>query len=185
MFSSNTTNFMVDIETLGTAPGSVILSIGAVPFGRAGIGTKSFYRIINRDTCRAAGLTEDRSTAEWWERQTEEAKKVLMIANGPTSHAVSKVLYQFGLWLTEFEPNVDHIVVWGNGAAFDNILIHEAVRRCGLTPLWSHMNDRCYRTLKNMRPDIKLVREGTFHNALDDARSQAQHAVKLIEALKL
>lgn len=30
-----------------------------------------------------------------------------------------------------------------------------------------------------------LVRQGTYHNALDDAKSQAEHAVRLVHHLKL
>jgi inhibitor of KinA sporulation pathway (predicted exonuclease) len=35
-----------------------------------------------------------------------------------------------------------------------------------------------------LRPSIKLERVGTHHNALDDAKSQALHLMKILEALK-
>lgn len=47
---------------------------------------------------------------------------------------------------------------------------------------WPHWNDRCYRTLKAMRPDVKMERTGTHHNAVDDATSQARHALALLAA---
>jgi hypothetical protein len=56
-----------------------------------------------------------------------------------------------------------------------------AARRVGLSPheIWRSYNGRCYRTVKQQFPDIKLTRFGTYHNALDDAYSQAEHMVQI------
>ena len=40
-----------------------------------------------------------------------------------------------------------------------------------------------YRTLKNLLPYIEMERVGEHHNALDDAKSQALHAIKLLKEL--
>jgi hypothetical protein len=54
-------NVMIDIETLGTRPGSVILSIGACRFGADGIG-EEFYRAIDvLDSLMAGALRAERS----------------------------------------------------------------------------------------------------------------------------
>lgn len=53
-------------------------------------------------------------------------------------------------------------------------------RRAG----WEFWNNRCFRTLKGMAPHIKTERQGTYHNALDDAKTQALHAIKVLQHLK-
>ena len=74
--------------------------------------------------------------------------------------------------------------VWGNGADFDNPILAAAYRRLNMPLPWGAYAGRCYRTLKSLRPDIRLERQGTHHNALDDAVSQAEHAVRLLRALE-
>lgn len=49
---------------------------------------------------------------------------------------------------------------------------------------WSHRDDRCYRTLKNLRPDVAFEPYDTHHNALDDAFAQATHAERILGAMK-
>jgi len=39
--------------------------------------------------------------------------------------------------------------------------------------------------LKGFVPQLKAVRTGTYHNALDDAKTQAVHACQLLKHLKL
>ena len=68
--------------------------------------------------------------------------------------------------------------VWGNGASFDNVLLATAYKRLGMETPWPFWKDRCFRTMKNVcKVDHSF--EGTAHNALDDARSQAQHLIKI------
>jgi exodeoxyribonuclease VIII len=45
---------------------------------------------------------------------------------------------------------------------------------------WQFWNSRCYRTVKSLYPDNKLKRSGTYHNAVDDAESQARHLIELL-----
>jgi inhibitor of KinA sporulation pathway (predicted exonuclease) len=51
---------------------------------------------------------------------------------------------------------------------------------------WKFYNNRCYRTLKNL-PAAKGTTidrgTGTHHNALDDAVSQAKHAVQILKRM--
>ena len=68
----------------------------------------------------------------------------------------------------------------GNGADFDLPILAAAYAAVGLSVPWKPYNGRCYRTLKNLAPVVKLARPGTHHNALDDARTQAVHAIKLM-----
>ena len=49
---------------------------------------------------------------------------------------------------------------------------------------WKWSMNRCYRTVKNLFPDVKMERSGTHHNALDDARDQARHLMRILEEMK-
>lgn len=175
-----TTNVMIDLETLGTRPGCVILSIGMVLFDAEGILPGTFYKVINTASCLAAGLTVDDQTRRWWDQQSAAARGVLYEAEDPGQTPLGRVLVMADDWLLQNgSPNV-----WGNGADFDLTILSAAYHVCGLgTPPWQPWSGRCYRTLKNLRPDIKVGKRTTHHNALDDALVQAEHASRLFKAL--
>ncbi len=70
-------NVMIDLETLGTRPGSVILSIGAVEFDRdLGLG-REFYVELNQASSITAGLTTDDATVDWWLDQEDAARDLI------------------------------------------------------------------------------------------------------------
>lgn len=172
-------NIMVDLETLDNKPSAIILSIGAVAFdpntGRLG---EEFYQVINTDSCRRAGLTESEDTVAWWKQQSEEAKQVLHEAEAETSCHLLKALIGFKDWLQPFK--LSRVKVWGNGSDFDNPILTTAYSKVGMSLPWRFYNNRCYRTLKKLYPTVVFdKREGTYHNALDDAKTQALHAVKI------
>lgn len=170
---------MVDLETLGTVPGCSIISIGAVAFDpvTSALGPE-FYVTINRENCLSAGLFEDPNTIDWWSKQSESAKTLLndTITGG---ERLEDALLMFKEYLSQF--GFGCIKVWGNGADFDNAMLAVCYERVGLDLPWRFYNNRCYRTLKNVLPGAKFIRQGTYHNALDDAKSQAAHACELFK----
>lgn len=168
---------MVDLETLGTIPGSIVVSIGAVFFDEMEVAEWGFYRAISRAASENFKLTANPLTEAWWEEQSEEARKVL---TDPAAISPRTALEHFNDWLS---ANADptEIRMWGNGANFDNPLLAVLYDRVMLKPSYKFYNERCYRTVKNQYPDIKLQRTGTYHNALDDARCQAKHLVEICQ----
>lgn len=190
---------MVDLETLGTRPGCVILSIGAVVFDEEDkmLGRK-FYVEINQNSCTELGLYVDPSTMEWWKKQDLEARRVLYATSGTLGRSLPDALEMFGNWLeAAFSPNwssmagepsydpskLKDVEIWGNGSDFDNAILAAAYRATNLPQPWQFYNSRCYRTLKNLFPQHKMAKRiGTHHNALDDAESQARHAIVLLRA---
>lgn len=167
---------MVDIESLGTRPGCIVLSIGAVAFDhRIGLGTE-FYAVINQRSCEDAGLTTDRGTLAWWMRQSAEAQAVLKQSRDG-GELLGDALDQFSVYMRQFGPEVR---VWGCGSDFDNVIVSHLYHVTGKRQPWKYPNNRCYRTLKNLVPGVEMERGGTYHNALDDAKSQAAHAVRLL-----
>lgn len=73
--------------------------------------------------------------------------------------------------------------VWGNGSDFDNVILRNAYAAIGSTYPWRYNDNMCYRTIKNLAPDVKMARQGVHHNALDDARSQALHLIAICNHL--
>jgi DNA polymerase III epsilon subunit-like protein len=71
------TDIMIDIETLGTEPGSIITSIAAVPFNRNGEMGKAFYMNIDIQSSIDAGLTINAETLKFWMEQRQDVTKYL------------------------------------------------------------------------------------------------------------
>lgn len=168
---------MIDLETLGRRAGCAILSIGAVAFDPK---TKElgpeFYVVVNRLSCFDNGLHEDPETVAWWKNQNEEAKKILTETDG--GELLANALGKLTEYLSQF--GIKQVKVWGNGSDFDNAILTNCYAAIGQNQPWSFWNNRCYRTLKCLKPEIKMLRRGTYHNALDDAKSQAIHALQLM-----
>ena len=165
-------HIMLDLETLGTRPGDTILSIGAVKFDvEKGLG-EEFYITIDPESSKAAGFRAQKSTLEWWDKQSEEARKAAFKGEMAVEHALIK----FTMWM----PPVDFTVVWGNGANFDNALLAAAYRIMKMDTPWKFWNDRCYRTIRSMfGAKDKKKNVGVAHNALDDAVTQALELVEI------
>ena len=173
-------DFMLDLETLGTRPGDAIISIGGVLFDRE---TKSigpgFRANLDIEQVIAAGFGVTGGTLKFWFEQSDEARKGAL-ENPMNVHSVLMGLADF---LTEGEGGVNKdIKVWGNGAAFDNVLLREMYQRLGLQEPWMFWNDRCFRTLKNeckYRKELEPEFAGERHNAFADAEHQAKWAINL------
>lgn len=186
---------MVDLETLGNKPGCSIISIGAVMFdedtGQLGA---TFYVTISRESNIRYGLVEDEATLKWWGEQSSEARTLLnevRMGGTPLPQALAMfteflVTTQYTDWVykdqmtLEKSKIMDRLTMWGNGADFDNAILAVAYDKVNGVPPWKFWNNRCYRTLKNLYPRQKLARVGVHHNALDDAKTQARHAIYLL-----
>lgn len=178
-------HFMLDLETLGSTVGSVILSIGACKFDPLQIGVRGpyFHETIRVKTSLAARLTIDGDTLKWWLGQSEEARNAAF--KGESS--LTEALEHFNSWLCEF-GEAKELAVWGNGATFDNVLLRAAYAAAKLKPAWHFRGDKCYRTVINLLPEPRRPaweRIGTHHNALDDAITQAVYLQRVYKELGL
>lgn len=165
---------MLDLETMGNGADAAIIAIGAVRFNVTDGVLDEFYVIVDLESSVAAGLKLDVSTVLWWMEQNDIARGQITQPGTPLKVALSR----FASWVGEGAE------VWGNGAAFDNVILSNAFRMCKLERPWSYRNDRCYRTLKALYPGIKLDRFGVAHCAVDDARSQAAHLIEILKQLE-
>jgi inhibitor of KinA sporulation pathway (predicted exonuclease) len=153
---------MIDIETLGTEPGCAILSIGAVHFTAAGRG-ETLYRNIDRASCEDAGLEIDEETVKWWSEQDEAAQAVLSGGGGLRDALID--LAAFGDPAEEW---------WANSPKFDMAILKAAYERVDIEPPWEFYELRDVRTVKNL-PGAEIPEtQGVEHDALDDARNQAE-----------
>jgi hypothetical protein len=171
---------MMDLETLGTMPGCAILSIGAVafdPLDEPRLDFAGFYRNIESGSCKSLALAIEPATADWWERQSEDAKRRL----GQDQFSLPEVALAFHQWFDTF--GLTHL--WCNGAGFDEPIWRFAINRIGESLLpkgatytvpWKYWNVRDTRTLWDVAGiDARRVpREGLAHDALADARHQAR-----------
>lgn len=178
---STITNVMIDIETLGTRPGCKILSIGAVVFTPEGVTDEQIYIPINRSN--QGPLKEDGKTLAWWNSQSKEAVGDLLDEEYSDSKSdVKSAIMMLAEWLNSLD--MDKPLVWGNGSDFDNVIINESARLLEVAEPIAGFRSRCYRTLKDTNSKIKFdSRTGVHHNALDDAISQAKHAVQILNAI--
>lgn len=177
VMGTNTQDVMLDIETFGSKPGSVIVAIGAVKMDlAAGTVGDSFYRDIDPASSQRLGLTIDARTVIWWMGQSDDAR--LSIVQPNQLALLPEALRDFAVWIG---PDTN---LWGNGSDFDNVLLGAAYDACLLERPWSHSRNRCYRTLKSLFPDVKLIRYGTHHHALQDAVTQADHLCQIMQAMR-
>lgn len=172
---SNYKDIMVDIETLGTGPSAVILSIGAVAFNADGVDPYWFYLNIDPQSAVDSGMKLSVSTIMWWMQQSDAARAVFKQQGAPLKQA----LESFSTFCKQF-GTASELRVWGNGATFDNVILTSAYGLVGVEKPWGYSGDRCYRTLKSLYPTVTQEKVGTAHNALDDATYQAKHCINLL-----
>lgn len=168
---------MVDIETLGLEPGSVVLSIGAVIFDENGT-YDEFYRNIDMESCQDAGLEIDANTLQWWLEQDAPAQSCL---HGGIE--LSKALQEF----LGFYTSNDVYEVWANSPSMDCSVLEEAFDAVNMEEPWEYSDERDFRTLEAVHdiygkePEVHV--DMVEHNALDDAIYQAKVASAMLRRL--
>jgi DNA polymerase III epsilon subunit-like protein len=163
-------DIMIDIETLGTKPNSVILTIGAIRFNRKQKIVpfeklkNYFYRKIDISSCVKIGLEKDNDTLKWWESQHEDIRKEAFEGK---REDLKKVLLDFSNWVSKDS------FIWSHGASFDTVILENAFKKCGLQTPWKFFNVRDTRTVYDIfgikKEDMPSEQN---HNALYDCWRQ-------------
>lgn len=166
---------MTDIETLSQSYRASILSIGAVKFGN-GNTYDEFYEVVSIQSCIDVGLVVDEATIAWWMSQSKEARDVLKQSR-TRGKPLKHVLESFNDFMV-----TDKVQFWAHGIVFDIGILERAYEAAGV-PWRVHWNNYMdTRTIFNLYPkDQQLTREGTYHNALDDAKHQARNLMHILE----
>ena len=169
---------MLDLETLGTEADCPVLSIGAVVFDpKTGVMGKEFYEVLHLEEQFAMGRKLSADTFRWWMKQNDAARAAIHTPSGAAASA-TLAMDKFRLW---FGGNT---FIWSNGAGFDIPIIENLMKQVGVGVPWKFWDARDTRTVGHMA-GIRLQKTGTNHNALDDARSQAQWMVDCYKKLGL
>ena len=171
---------MVDLETMGNGPTAAITAIGAADFDSvAGEIQDKFYMAVDLQSSVDLGGVIDPATVAWWLGQSDAARAEMTRSGAHINIA----LMRFKEFVRKNNRGDKEVTVWGNGATFDNVILSSAYRNSGIDRPWSYKADRCYRTIRALRPEIEFDDYGTLHNALDDAIGQAFHLMKILKAM--
>lgn len=176
------TMVMIDLETMGNRAGAPLVEIGACAFNLTDGIFSNYAAGVSLASCMALGLKPDADTILWWLKQGEEAR--MAIAKNPLAIPLPAAAAGFSNWYRTLGDPA-RITVWGNGAGFDQPLLGAAYDAAAMEKPWRHSAERCYRTMKAAFPEVAPGPfEGVKHRALDDARHQAQHLMRILRRMR-
>lgn len=157
--------YVFDVESLDLESTTVILSIGAVYHD--GVSPISYQNLIDtgilikfdaRDQIANYKRTKSRSTLEWWDKQSEEAKRASLLPTTADLDAVTG-LNAFNKWFSKF-PDYKNEIVWARGS-LDQLSMESLYRATGVAPSVPHSSWR------DIRTGIELLYEKTRNGYVD------------------
>jgi len=185
---------MIDIETLGTRPDAVVLSVGAVafrPFATTGefvlVEKAEFHRFLDIDEQVRDGRTIDVDTIKFWLHNKGTLVSILLEEQNSQFDMLSG-LRQF---LEVYKPKR----LWARGPQFDQVILENMISANNLPPLWEYWRWMDMRTLVRIsdavicEDDASAIRQMTGprvkHDALDDAKNQAILTARYLKYLQV
>lgn len=173
------TDLMLDIETLGTAPGCPVLSIGAVLFNSAtGEMGPTFHQHLDLQGQLDKGAMPSASTMMWWLKQDLDARVAITVGQGYAASALV-VLAKLKEWYREHLYGMARPLCWSQPAGFDFTLLRAPAARERIELPWPHRNERCLRTIAETAPNAVRPKPELAHDALSDALAQAQWLINI------
>jgi hypothetical protein len=170
------THAMIDIETLDTAPHSVILSVGAVrfdPYSNNVPTHKTLWR-PSVDEQLSADRTVSESTLEFWSQQDSAIRDRTFTDEGRIC------VHDFFKHLNKYLVGVDKI--WCHGPQFDMVIIEDLYAQYKHHKGWAYWQVCDSRTIFNMMPkDPRKDMQQDLHSADDDAYWQAVGVQQVFE----
>lgn len=168
---------MIDIETLGTKPGCVVLEIGIVcnvsnPYDANGNGA-DWSASCHVDIAQQPDALIDPATLLWWMRHPVAFDRLTKAQLTGQAVAPTSAIDTLAVMLR----GVDE--VWANSPSFDcAILVDFVDRHAGAVP-WRYVQERDFRTARALHTDVPYVPPTDAHSALADALAQAAHLDRL------
>jgi hypothetical protein len=164
-----TTHVMIDIETLGTDPDAVILTIGGVKFDpndeSRGTWDHFYYSLDIAEQMDTRSTTDE--TIEWWAKTNP--KMLLEELDNTDRTPVIDVLKALNRW----QVATDNI--WAQGILFDLGILENIYREyehhIPWTGFWRIRDSRTLIGLMEVDPRKSMTFEA--HNALEDCKVQA------------
>lgn len=171
-------DLMIDLETLGTSPDSVIVEIGAVFFDRkTGFLRKHYNVLVNAKDCEDWGLVTNEATIEWWQNKGVDT---INFYNESRASLVTAIM---GLWSFYKNNATPKTLVWVNGMDFDLAILRTAFNNLGMFLPWEYSAGRDVRTITKLRPDLKPEQTAPKHVALNDCYYQIEYLTAVLNSL--
>ena len=167
-------NVMLDFETLDVCPTSRILSIGAVKFDETKILDEFYITLSIKDKSEPwiDRLSISKDTMQWWMKQSPEILQSALTGGVPYRDGFKQFLDWYGNY---------SLPIWSNSAAFDIAIAEHHCHQMKEVVPWKYWDQRCYRTIFKLLGDTcHLPERKDAHNALEDAKYQAQCLVEMI-----
>ena len=154
----------VDLETCSLAPTAAVMSIGAVawkrydkesPFfkdGNALLKYPTFSAHVDLRSMFLEGFTFDQSTADWWSRQSDEAKQALLANDGDDflCQPIDIVINEFFDWVKkDVQENLcdEDLCLWAQGTDFDVAILRNICYKMGIKFKIEHTQFRDHRSV--------------------------------------
>jgi hypothetical protein len=170
-------DLMLDLETLGTRPGCVVLTIGAVLFDPYSLKEPGpgIYMRVDADEQIAKGREVQEDTLKWWMDQAEDIREEAL---GETDRVSVEYMYRE---LNRICVGVNSI--WAQGPVFDIAILENIYRQYGWPVPWQFWQIRDSRTLFGVHGDPRVKGREGHHNALADCVYQAQGVQQIYKRL--
>jgi hypothetical protein len=181
-------DIIIDLETLGTRPGCVILEIGACAINpKTGEIVSNFSRRLDEFKWREDEPVDGdmHATINWWHNpETVDVYHALIrrrfdgVFGKARNPAIQ--LREFADW---YKCHIDahgekEVRIWANGPSFDIAILQAAYDRYGIKRPWICWQERCVRTALEQagyeKGSTSWVERGPRHRALNDARHEAR-----------
>jgi exodeoxyribonuclease VIII len=174
-----TKHIMCDLETLGTGPNAAVLSVALIVIDAEDKSFRTVDSYYGKADKKTITGDIDTDTVMWWMEQDDAARAELLVEGD------AKPEYKLAHDVSEFLRDNSGAMLWGNGASFDNVILRSLLKRNSLEWPLPYGNDRCYRTLKAMFPQVaKPEFQGTKHHAWYDAMNQVEHLYAILQHLR-
>jgi hypothetical protein len=168
---------MLDIETMGTRPDTVILTLAATKFDPYTISntTACLYIKPNVDEQLERGRSHSEDTLEWWSKQDPIVREEAFSED-------MRVDVNFMLGeINRFMVGVDEI--WCQGPVFDIGILENIYRQYQRPAPWQFYQIRDSRTLFAVHGDPRDKNKSGLHNALEDCISQVAAVQSIYQRL--
>lgn len=157
-------DLMIDLETLGTSPDAVILTIGAQGFELTSdrLTNVTFYKRLTVESQETRSI--DDGTVEWWGKQSEAAQEEAMGDGADRCH-IKEALEELS------KLAFRHDRIWANGTTFDIVMLENAMKQYGVTIPWKYWQVMDARTIYRVN-NMGSAGSSNSHNALEDCVNQ-------------
>ncbi len=159
-----TIDITFDFETCALCPTAAVMSMGAVAWKRDGKETPFFVEeeseSIDPDYTFTAhvdlrgmfidGFTFDANTAQWWGRQSDEARSAIVEwdAEDAPCWPIQNVIKSFFAWIKDMKTatGADDVFLWSQGSDFDIAILRNICHKYDIEIPVSYKNFRDHRT---------------------------------------